>query len=130
VRTQVLEHFRRFQVSGPGGLMVTKDMTRYVNLFKEWELEPEAKAAIDVLLEVGSLFVVGPEALREKLRDGQASGTSANNGGSADAGGRSAAASSAAADGGAGLSVQEIRAYVLKRVDTNTVAMQSVLNSL
>ncbi|QKX53933.1 uncharacterized protein TRUGW13939_01013, partial [Talaromyces rugulosus] len=131
VRTQVLEHFRRFQVNGPGGLMVTKDMTRYVNLFKEWELEPEAKAAIDVLLEVGSLFVVGPEALREKLRGGQASGTSASNGGSADTGGgRSAAASSAAADGGAGLSVQEIRGYVLKRVDTNTVAMQSVLNSL
>lgn len=110
--------------------MVTKDMTRYVNLFKEWDLEPEAKAAIDVLLEVGSLFVVGSEALREKLRGGQASGTTASNGGSSETGGgRSAAASSATADGG-GLSVQEIRAYVLKRVDTNTVAMQSVLNSL
>lgn len=132
VHTQVLEHFRRFQVNGPGGLMVTKDMTRYVNLFKEWDLEPEAKAAIDVLLEVGSLFVVGPEALREKLRGGQASGTSASNRGgssSESGGGRSAAGSSAAADGGR-LSVQEIRAYVLKRVDTNTVAMQSVLNSL
>lgn len=113
--------------------MVTKDMTRYVNLFKEWELEPEvnaaAKAAIDALLEVGSLFVVGPEALREKLRGGQASGTTASNGGSSDTG-HPAASATTDASGGAGLSVQEIRSYVLKRVDTNTVAMQSVLSSL
>ncbi|KAH8689194.1 exocyst complex component Sec10-like protein [Talaromyces proteolyticus] len=128
VRTQLLEHFRRFQVNGPGGLMVTKDMTRYANLFKEWDLEPEAKSAIDTLLEVGSLFVVGSEALREKLRGGQASGSTGNTG--AGAAGRQTGSSATADTSGAGLSVQEIRAYVLKRVDTNTVAMQSVLNSL
>jgi hypothetical protein len=115
--------------------MVTKDMTRYANLLKSWDLEDEdqVKAAIDVLLEVGSLFVVGPEALREKLRGPATSSgstaTSANNGnGNANGGSRPTPA--AVATDGFALSVQDIRAYVMRRVDTNTVAMQSVLSSL
>lgn len=115
--------------------MVTKDMTRYANLLKSWDLEDEdqVKAAIDVLLEVGSLFVVGPEALREKLRGPATSAgrtaTSANNGnGNANGGNRPTPA--AVATDGFALSVQDIRAYVMRRVDTNTVAMQSVLSSL
>jgi hypothetical protein len=79
---------------------------------------------LDVLLEVGSLFVVGPEALREKLRGGQASGTTGGNG----SGSRTAAAETT--KGSVGLSVQEVRAYVLRREDSNSLAMQSVLNSL
>ncbi|EEA22299.1 Exocyst complex component 5 [Talaromyces marneffei ATCC 18224] len=135
VRSQILDHFRRFQVSGSGGLMVTKDMTRYANLLKSWDLEDEeqVKAAIDVLLEVGSLFVVGPEALREKLRGPATSagstGTSTNNGNGNGNGGNRPTAAAVATDGFA-LSVQDIRAYVMRRADTNTAAMQSVLSSL
>ncbi|EED15937.1 Exocyst complex component Sec10, putative [Talaromyces stipitatus ATCC 10500] len=133
VRSQLLDHFRRFQVSGPGGLMVTKDMTQYANLLKSWDLEDEeqVKAAIDVLLEVGSLFVVGPEALREKLRGPatSAGSTANNNNNNGNGNGNGATRPTPAMDGFA-LSVQDIRAYVMRRVDTNTVAMQSVLNSL
>lgn len=115
--------------------MVTKDMTRYVNLLKSWDLDEEVKAVggvLDVLLEVGSLFVVGPEALREKLRGGQASGTTGGRGSSHGAGGQANQGGSAAdaAAKGVGLSVQEVRAYVLRRDDSNSVAMQHVLNSL
>ncbi|KAL1994683.1 hypothetical protein VTN49DRAFT_2153 [Thermomyces lanuginosus] len=135
IRSQLLEHFKKFPVNGPGGLMVTKDMTRYVNLLKSWDLDEEVKAVggvLDVLLEVGSLFVVGPEALREKLRGGQASGTTGGRGSSHGAGGQANQGGSAAdaAAKGVGLSVQEVRAYVLRRDDSNSVAMQHVLNSL
>ncbi|KKA25709.1 hypothetical protein T310_0265 [Rasamsonia emersonii CBS 393.64] len=125
VRSLLLEHFKRFPVNAPGGLMVTKDMTRYVELLKSWQIDEDLKAVggpLDVLLEVGSLFVVGPEALREKLRGGAAGGTTGRN---------NAGASSGGADSkGVGLSVQEVRAYVLRREDSNTVAMQGVLNAL
>ncbi|GAM37341.1 hypothetical protein TCE0_023f07184 [Talaromyces pinophilus] len=133
VRSQILDHFRRFQVSGPGGLMVTKDMTRYANLLKSWDLEDEeqVKAAIDVLLEVGSLFVVGPEALREKLRGPATSaGSTATSNGNGNGNGGNRPTPAAVATDGFALSVQDIRAYVMRRVDTNTVAMQSVLSSL
>ncbi|CAG8142758.1 unnamed protein product [Penicillium salamii] len=118
-RRLLLEHFKRFAVSGPGGLMVTKDMTQYADLFKSWDIDDEAKGpggALDVLLEVGSLFVIGVEALRERIRGGAASGTT---GGSA---------RNASQEGK--LSVQEVRAYVSRREDSNTLAMQQVLNAL
>lgn len=128
IRGQLLEHFRRFPVNGPGGLMVTKDMTCYANLLKSWDLEgDEIKAAIDVLLEVGSLFVVGPEALREKLRGGGPTAAASNNDGTTTAG---RGAPTTDVSNGFALSAQDVRAYVMRRVDTNTVAMQSVLSSL
>ncbi|KAJ5715674.1 uncharacterized protein N7483_012855 [Penicillium malachiteum] len=119
-RGLLLEHFKRFAVSGPGGLMVTKDMTQYADLLKSWDLDDETKAtggALDVLLEVGSLFVIGVEALRERIRGGAASGTT---------GGSSGSRSTQEVK----LSVQEVRAYVSRREDSNTFAMQSVLNAL
>ncbi|KAF9889487.1 Exocyst complex component 5 [Aspergillus nanangensis] len=122
-RNLLLEHFKRFAVNGPGGLMVTKDMTQYTDLLKSWAIDEQVKGmsgALDVLLEVGSLFVIGSEALRERVRGGAASGTS----------GRSESNNSGRGPGEAGLSVQEVRAYVSKREDSNTAAMQTVLNTL
>jgi hypothetical protein len=110
-RSLLLEHFKRFVVNGPGGLMVTKDMTQYTDLLRSWGIDEEIKApggALDGLLEVGSLFVIGSEALRERIR-GQATG------------GRQVEAA---------LSVQEVRAYVSRREDSNTAEMQSVLYAL
>ncbi|KAI9039741.1 exocyst subunit SEC10 [Aspergillus affinis] len=128
VRSLLLEHFKRFSVNGPGGLLVTKDMTQYNDLLKSWDIDEQLKApsgALDVLLEVGSLFVVGSEALREKVRGGAASGTSGRSGvtGSNNAG-RSPGGSPE------GLGVHELRAYVSRREDSNTPAMQNVLNTL
>lgn len=49
--------------------MVTRDMTKYAELVRGWptgeELEPEA---MNVLVDVANLFVIAPEALRERLR--------------------------------------------------------------
>lgn len=121
-RGLLLEHFKRFGVSGPGGLMVTKDMTQYADLLKSWDLDEETKGpggALDVLLEVGSLFVIGVEALRERIRGGAASGATGRTTGASSSGPMEAK-----------LSVQEVRAYVSRREDSNTLAMQQVLNAL
>lgn len=124
-RELLLEHFKRFAVNGPGGLMVTKDMTQYADLLKSWDIDEETKrpgGALDVLLEVGSLFVIGVEALRERIRGGAASGATGGGGGGG--------STSGSGRGEAKLSVQEVRAYVSRREDSNTLAMQQVLNAL
>lgn len=129
-RNLLLEHFKRFVVNGTGGLMVTKDMTQYTDLLKSWGIDEQVKApggALDVLLEVGSLFVIGFEALRERIRGG-ANGGSGNNAGARS--GRGAGGGTTQVGAGAGLNVQEVRAYVSRREDSNTAAVQNVLNVL
>lgn len=101
LRSQVLAHLLRFSVSQVGGLSVSKDMNRYVELVRNWptgeELEP---GAMDVLTDVSTLFIIGPEALRDRLRA---------------AGGQDA---------------QELKGYIAKRDDVNTVGVQSVLSGM
>ncbi|PSN63071.1 exocyst complex component Sec10 [Corynespora cassiicola Philippines] len=69
LRGLVLAHVLRFTVNQFGGLAVSKDMNAYVELVRGWptqdELEP---GAMDVLLDVATIFVVKPEALRERLK--------------------------------------------------------------
>jgi exocyst complex component 5 len=107
VRTLLLEHFKRFNVSPAGGLLVTKDVTKYVELMRSWPLEPGLAAGLSVLTEVANLFVVGPEALRERLRGGVMT-----------------------AAAGVELQSHDLRAYVLKREDSSSVGVQAVLNSM
>ncbi|PYH63187.1 exocyst subunit SEC10 [Aspergillus vadensis CBS 113365] len=130
-RTLLLDHFKRFVVNGPGGLMVTKDMTQYTDLLKSWDIEEQVKGpsgTLDVLLEVGNLFVIGSEALRERIRGGTGSGTGGSAGNNiGNSPGRSLGGSGQTETG---LSVQEVRAYVSRREDSNTAALQSVLNIL
>ncbi|CEL11083.1 Putative Exocyst subunit-Sec10p [Aspergillus calidoustus] len=119
-RSLLLEHFKRFVVNGPGGLMVTKDMTQYTNLLKSWDIDDQIKGPsgmLDVLLEVGSLFVIGTEALRERVR-GPDNITSRRNAGASGRGTE------------VGLGAHEVRAYVSRREDSNTSAMQQILNVL
>ncbi|CBX95583.1 similar to exocyst complex component sec10 [Plenodomus lingam JN3] len=101
LRAQVLAHLLRFTVSQVGGLSVSKDMNRYVELVRDWpmgdELEP---GAMDVLTDVSTLFIIGPEALRDRLR--AASGQDA----------------------------QELKLYIARRDDVNTVGVQSVLSGM
>jgi hypothetical protein len=122
--------------------MVTKDMTQYTDLLRSWDIDPESKGpggALDVLLEVGSLFVIGVEALRERIRGGgatasgssqAASGVSAGSGSGSASGSAAGSASSAGQRQEVKLSVMEVRAYVSRREDSNTLAMQQVLNAL
>lgn len=105
-RTQLLEHFKKFQVNATGALMVTKDITRYIDLLKSWSLESSFTPSLEILAEIGNLFVIGPEALRERLRGGAGGGALA------------------------GVGKENLRPYVLRREDYMSVGIQSVLNSL
>ncbi|KAF2201757.1 exocyst complex component Sec10 [Delitschia confertaspora ATCC 74209] len=100
LRSLVLEHLRRFSVSLTGGLVVSKDMTKYVELVRSWptgeELEP---GAMDVLIDVANLFVIGPDALRERLR-------------------------------GSGADAEVLKGYVARREDVGSVGVQNALSAV
>lgn len=101
LRSLVLAHLLKFSISQVGGLSVSKDMNRYVELVRGWptgdELEP---GAMEVLTDVSTLFIIGPEALRDRLRA---------------AGGQDA---------------QELKSYIARRDDVNTVGVQAVLSGM
>lgn len=101
LRSLVLEHLRRFYVSLAGGLVVSKDATKYVDMVRGWSVGGDdlEQGAMDVLVEVANLFVIGPEALRERLR--------------------ACPAQEAA----------ELRVYIGRREDAGSVGVQSVLNT-
>jgi hypothetical protein len=106
IRDLLFEHFKKFQVNATGGLIVTGDLSRYVSTLKDWPLSKDAESSIDVLGELGALFIIGPEALRERSR--------------------------AIQPGPAGRRLQkaDFRAFVLKREDSGSVGIQSVLAGL
>lgn len=39
LRSLLLDHFKKFQVNAAGGIMVTKDLSKYIELLKGWETE-------------------------------------------------------------------------------------------
>lgn len=100
-RSLLFQHFQKFQVNAAGGIMVTKDLTKYIELLRSWELGEEFEASVEALTEIGHLFVVGPEALRERVR-GKAGGW----------------------DRG------DLRAFVTRREDVGSIGVQSVLSML
>lgn len=101
------DHFKKFQVNATGGLMVTQDIAKYVSIIREWPLAKDIAHAIELLTEIGSLFIVGSEALREKSRQ------------------------LAPGHGGRGkLSKIDFKAFVQRRDDAGTVGIQSVVASL
>ncbi|KAL6869034.1 Exocyst complex component 5 [Amphichorda felina] len=104
----LLEHFKKFQVNATGGLMVAQDTAKYVATMREWPLLKDVAVAVDLLTEIGSLFIVGPEALREKTRT-LSSGPSASRG---------------------KLSKADFKAFVQRRDDSGTMGIQSVLAGL
>lgn len=83
--------------------MVTKDMTKYTELLRSWPLDGSFLPSLEILSEIGSLFVIGPEALRERLRGGSAL---------------------------VGVEKADLRPYLLRREDAGSVGVQSVLNAL
>jgi hypothetical protein len=105
LRSLLLEHLRKFYVSLSGGLIVSKDVTKYTELVRKWPVQGtafEREGAMEVLIEVANLFVIGPEALRERLKGGARSREE----------------------------VAELRKYVEKREDASTVGVQAVLSTL
>ena len=104
----LFDHFKKFQVNATGGLMVTQDIAKYVATMRDWPLSKDVAVAVELLTELGSLFIVGPEALREKSRT-LAPGQTAARG---------------------KLSKADFRAFVQRRDDSGTVGIQSVLAGL
>lgn len=103
LRTFLFEHFKKFQVNAAGALIVTKDITKYIEILRGWDLDPAFQPTFEVLTEIGNIFVIGPEALKERLRG-------ASVGGFWEKG--------------------DMRAYVLRRDDAGSVGIQSVLGAL
>lgn len=104
----LFEHFKKFQVNATGGLMVTQDIAKYVSMIREWPLAKDIGNAIEQLTEIGSLFIVGAEALKEKSRQ-LAPGQSSNKG---------------------KLSKADFRAFVQRRDDSGSVGIQHMLSGL
>lgn len=105
LRSLLLEHLRKFSVSLTGGLIVSKDVTKYAELVRGWPLQDtafEKDGGMEVLVEVANLFVIGPEALRERLKGGARSQEEVN----------------------------ELRKYVERREDVGSVGVQAVLSAL
>ncbi|KAI1622152.1 exocyst complex component Sec10-like protein [Exophiala viscosa] len=101
-RAQLLQHFTKYQVNRIGGVMLARDMSRYVQMLRSWGLDDTFKASLEVLTELASIFVLLPDALKERLR-GQVLGN---------------------------LGKENLRPYLLKRDDYMEVGMQSLLHSL
>ena len=83
--------------------MVTKDISKYVSTLKDWPLNKDTESSVDILSEIGNLFIIGPEALRERSRNFQPGGV------------------------GKRLQKADFRAFVSKRDDSGSVGVQSVL---
>jgi hypothetical protein len=113
VHRALFEHFKKFPVNAAGGLMVTKDIAKYVATVREWPLAKDVELALEVLTEVGYLFIIGPEALRERSRNLATSGSAAAGGGAAKRLGKA-----------------DFKAFVQRREDAGSVGVQSVLASL
>ena len=107
LRTLLLQHFKTYQVSLTGALVVYKDIAKYIELLRSWNLPSSFDPSLEVLTEVANLFVIGPEALRDRLRN---YGTGAG--------------------GLQGVERGDLRPYVLKREDSGSVGVQAVLNAL
>ena len=143
-RAQLLEHFKKWQVNRLGAIMLVRDISAYTDLLRAWHIEdPGFNAGLEVLSEIGGLFVLRPDAVRERLGrvgagqggGGSGSGNSAGGGaaGTTSAGaGTNQAATTAAGPGWvlAGISRENLRPYLMKREDYMEVGMQSVLHSL
>lgn len=105
LRSLLLAHFRAYQVSLTGGLVVSRDMTKYIELLRSFKLPESFNLSLEVLTEVANLFVIGPEALRDRLRG----------------------VGSAAL---AGVERSDLRPYILRREDAGSVGVQSLLGAL
>lgn len=106
VRDLIFEHFKKFQVNATGGLMVAKDMAKYVSTLKEWAMRKDVENSLETLSEIGNLFIIGPEALKERSRMVVQGAM------------------------GKGLEKADFRAFVYRRDDAGSVGIQSVLAGL
>jgi hypothetical protein len=107
LRALLLQHFKSFQVSLTGALAVSKDIFKYIELLRSWKLPASFDPSLDVLGEIANLFVIGPEALRDRLRNfGSGAGSLQ------------------------GVEKADLRPYILRREDSGSVGVQAALHAL
>ncbi|KAK5007865.1 Exocyst complex component 5, partial [Cryomyces antarcticus] len=92
-----------YQVNLTGGLVVSKDITKYIEMLRTFPLAESFEPSLEVLAEIANLFVIGPEALRDRLRGGSAL---------------------------AGIDKADLRPYIQMREDARSVGVQAVLNAM
>lgn len=129
-RSQLLEHFKKYQVNRLGAIMLVRDISAYVELLRSWDLGAQYNSTLEVLVEVGSLFVLKPEAIKERIKGGARGGGQAPN---QQGRGDQAAGSNDATVGGSALATvsrENLRPYLLKREDYMEVGMQNLLYGL
>ena len=138
LRGQLLEHFRKWNVNAAGGIMVTKDVSKYIELMRGWELDESFPPTFEVLTEIGNLFVIGPEALKERLRvrKGGLGGRVAGGLGPGRVGTGLGRVGTGGLEGGQVKQVggqwdaSDLRPYVLKREDAGSVGVQAALSAV
>ncbi|QIW96888.1 hypothetical protein AMS68_002406 [Peltaster fructicola] len=69
LRGMLLTHFKSFPVSQTGALAVSKDITKYIELLRSWKLPDSFNPSLEAMTEIANLFVIGPDALRDRLRN-------------------------------------------------------------
>jgi len=123
VRRLLMEHFKKFQVNATGALMVTKDIARYVDTLRAWPITREVETSLEVLTEVGYLFIIGPEALKERGKTLVGGSQQGGKGGEK-------AGKVEIIPGEPRLSKADFKAFVQRREDAGSAAVQAVLASL
>lgn len=141
----LFDHFKKFQVNATGGLMVAKDITKYVDTVKAWPLARDVSQLIDQLPEVGYLFIIGPEALRERSRNlGAAAGSGSGSGPTSTPTSATTTTTTTTTTASSSttamiddvvvssrrLRKEDFKAFVQRREDASSVGVQSVLASL
>ncbi|KAL8821251.1 MAG: hypothetical protein Q9223_000676 [Gallowayella weberi] len=67
-RNLLFAHFQKWQVNAAGGIMVAKDLSKYTEVLRSWDLGEDFEGGVESLVEIGHLFVVGSEALADGVR--------------------------------------------------------------
>ncbi|KAF9092029.1 Exocyst complex component 5 [Mortierella sp. AD031] len=65
----LLEHFKKFQISPVGGVLLTKDIAKYQESVKAWNI-PSLNERFEMLRQLGNVFLVKPEILPSVLNEG------------------------------------------------------------
>ncbi|KAF9430816.1 Exocyst complex component 5 [Podila epigama] len=67
--SMLLEHFKKFSISPVGGVLLTKDIAKYQESVKPWNI-PLLNERFEMLRQLGNVFLVKPEILPTVLNEG------------------------------------------------------------
>jgi len=65
----LLEHFKKFSISPVGGVLLAKDIAKYQETVKTWNI-PSLDERFETLRQLGKVFLAKPEMLPSVLNEG------------------------------------------------------------